>query len=328
MLETSARLLALLSLLQTRRDWSGSELADRLHITTRTVRRDIDKLRELGYPVDATVGVGGGYRLGAGAEMPPLLLDDQEVLAVALGLNEITTGSVSDMAEASAGALAKLRQVMPSRLRHRLDALTMEAVPRETRNPVSGATLTDIATACHRTERLRFDYRRGDGTESRREVEPYRLVRSGLRWYLIGWDLGRDDWRSFRVDRMEPKTPTGPRFVPRELPEGGATGYLSRSLGAVYRRASARVRVHAPLATVAAMVHDEWGTIEAGDENSCELVLFSTSLVSIARWLRAFDADFTILEPPELIDECRAVARYHDDVAARYLRAADAAERS
>ncbi|MAU84296.1 MAG: DNA-binding transcriptional regulator [Gordonia sp.] len=328
MLETSARLLALLSLLQTRREWSGSELADRLHITTRTVRRDIDKLRELGYPVDATVGVGGGYRLGAGAEMPPLLLDDQEVLAVALGLNEITTGSVSDMAEASAGALAKLRQVMPSRLRHRLDALTMEAVPRETRNPVSGETLTDIATACHRTERLRFDYRRGDGTESRREVEPYRLVRSGLRWYLIGWDLGRDDWRSFRVDRMEPKTPTGPRFVPRELPEGGATGYLSRSLGAVYRRASARVRVHAPLATVAAMVHDEWGTIEAGDENSCELVLFSTSLVSIARWLRAFDADFTILEPPELIDECRAVARYHDDVAARYLRAADAAERS
>lgn len=328
MLETSARLLALLSLLQTRREWSGSELADRLHITTRTVRRDIDKLRELGYPVDATVGVGGGYRLGAGAEMPPLLLDDQEVLAVALGLNEITTGSVSDMAEASAGALAKLRQVMPSRLRHRLDALTMEAVPRETRNPVSGETLTHIATACHRTERLRFDYRRGDGTESRREVEPYRLVRSGLRWYLIGWDLGRDDWRSFRVDRMEPKTPTGPRFVPRELPEGGATGYLSRSLGAVYRRASARVRVHAPLATVAAMVHDEWGTIEAGDENSCELVLFSTSLVSIARWLHAFDADFTILEPPELIDECRAVARYHDDVAARYLRAADAAERS
>ena len=328
MLETSARLLALLSLLQTRREWSGSELADRLHITTRTVRRDIDKLRELGYPVDATVGVGGGYRLGAGAEMPPLLLDDQEVLAVALGLNEITTGSVSDMAEASAGALAKLRQVMPSRLRHRLDALTMEAVPRETRNPVSGETLTHIATACHRTERLRFDYRRGDGTESRREVEPYRLVRSGLRWYLIGWDLGRDDWRSFRVDRMEPKTPTGPRFDPRELPEGGATGYLSRSLGAVYRRASARVRVHAPLATVAAMVHDEWGTIEAGDENSCELVLFSTSLVSIARWLHAFDADFTILEPPELIDECRAVARYHDDVAARYLRAADAAERS
>ncbi|MDY6808454.1 MAG: YafY family protein [Actinomycetota bacterium] len=328
MLETSARLLALLSLLQTRREWSGTELAERLNITTRTVRRDIDKLRELGYPVDATVGVGGGYRLGAGAEMPPLLLDDHEVLAVALGLNEITTGSVSDMAEASAGALTKLRQVMPSRLRHRLDALTMEAVPRETRYPVSGETLTEIATACHRAERLRFDYRRSDDTESRRDIEPYRLVRSGLRWYLVGWDLRREDWRSFRVDRMDPKTPTGPRFTPRELPEGGASGYLARSLGAVYRRASARVRIHAPLETVAAMVHDEWGTIEASDENSCELVLASTSLVNIARWLRAFDADFTILEPRELVDECRAVARYHDDVATRYRRAADAAEAS
>ncbi|MEE3852359.1 YafY family protein [Gordonia sp. LSe1-13] len=323
MLETSARLLSLLTLLQTRREWSGSELAERLSITTRTVRRDVDKLRELGYPVDATVGVGGGYRLGAGAEMPPLLLDDQEVLAVALGLNEITTGSVSDMAEASAGALTKLRQVMPSRLRHRLDALTMEAVPREERHPVSGAVLTEIATACHRGERLRFDYRRGDGVESRREIEPYRLVRSGLRWYLIGWDLGREDWRSFRVDRMEPKTPTGPRFTPRELPEGGATGFLTRSLGAVYRRASARVRVHAPMETVAAMVYDDWGTIEAGDEHGCELVLFSTSLVSIARWLRAFEADFTVLDPPELVDECRAVARYHDEVAARYRRAVD-----
>ncbi|WP_124711014.1 helix-turn-helix transcriptional regulator [Gordonia insulae] len=321
MLETSARLLALLTLLQTRREWSGSELADRLDITTRTVRRDIDKLRELGYPVDASVGVGGGYRLGAGAEMPPLLLDDQEVLAVALGLNEITTGSVADMAEASAGALTKLRQVMPSRLRHRLDALSMDAVPREARNPVSGDVLTEIATACHRSERLRFDYRRGDGAESRREVEPYRLVRSGLRWYLVGWDLGREDWRSFRVDRMEPKTPTGPRFTPRALPEGGATGYLSRSLGAVYRRASARVRIHAPMEEVAAMVDDAWGSIEAGDDKGCELTLFSTSLVSIARWLRAFDADFTVLDPPELIEECRAVASYHDGLADRYRRA-------
>ncbi|MGC4960028.1 helix-turn-helix transcriptional regulator [Gordonia sp. DT101] len=325
MLETSARLLALLTLLQTRRDWSGADLARRLEITTRTVRRDIDKLRELGYPVDATVGVGGGYRLGAGAEMPPLLLDDQEVLAVALGLNEITTGSVADMADASAGALTKLRQVMPSRLRHRLDALTMEAVPRESRTSVSGDVLTEIATACHRSERLRFDYRRGDGAESRREVEPYRLVRSGLRWYLVGWDLGREDWRSFRVDRMEPKTPTGPRFIPRDLPEGGATGYLTRSLGAVYRKASARVRIHAPMDVVEPMVDAAWGTIEAGDDQGCELVLFSTSLVSIARWLRAFEADFTVLGPPELVDECRVAARYHDDLAARYRRAVDGA---
>lgn len=322
MLETSARLLALLSLLQVRQEWTGTELADRLNITTRTVRRDVDKLRELGYPVDATVGVGGGYRLGAGAEMPPLLLDDQEVLAVALGLNAVTTGSVADMEEASVGALTKLRQVMPSRLRHRLDAIMVDAVPRESSSStVSAETLTEISTACHRCERLRFDYRKADGAETRREVEPYRVVRAGLRWYLVGWDLARDDWRSFRIDRMTPKTPTGPRFSPRELPEGGAAGYLAKSLGAVYRAATARVRIHAPVETIAPMVHDSWGTVEAGDEDSCEIQVYSTSLTSIARWLRAFDADFTILEPAELRAECAAVADQHDVMAARYRRA-------
>lgn len=326
MLETSARLLHLLSLLQTRREWSGQELADRLEITTRTVRRDVDKLRELGYPVDATVGVGGGYRLGAGAEMPPLLLDDQEVLAVALGLDAVTTGPVADMAEASAGALTKLRQVMPSRLRHRLDSLSLEAVPR-TRGQVtvSADVLTDIAATCHRHERLRFDYRRGDGTESRREVEPYRLVRNGMRWYLIAFDLGRDDWRSFRVDRMVPKIPTGPRFTRRELPEGAASRFLERSLGAVYRKSSARVRIHAPVETIGPMVSDAWGTLESGDEQTCELTLYSTSLTSIARWLHAFDADFTVLSPDALRDELAGVAEHHERVAARYRRACDAA---
>ncbi|GAA1482799.1 YafY family protein [Gordonia sinesedis] len=326
MLETSARLLHLLSLLQMRQEWSGQELAERLRITTRTVRRDVDKLRELGYPVDATVGVGGGYRLGAGAEMPPLLLDDQEVLAVALGLDAVTTGSVAGMAEASAGALVKLRQVMPSRLRHRLDALVVDAVPRDAgATSVSAETLTAIATTCHRRERLRFDYRRSDGAQSRREVEPYRVVRNGLRWYLFAWDLARDDWRSFRVDRMEPKTPTGPRFSPRELPEGGAAGYLERSLGEVYRKATARVRIHAPVDTVAPMVNDAWGTLEAGDDTSCELRVYSTSLHSIARWMHAFGADFTVIEPDELRTECRAVADHHDVLAARYRRACDAA---
>ncbi len=323
MLETSARLLQLLSLLQVRREWSGQELADRLQITTRTVRRDIDRLRELGYPVDATVGVGGGYRLGAGAQMPPLLLDDQEVLAVALGLDAVTTGPVSDMAAASAGALSKLRQVMPSRLRHRLDALALEAIPHEPRAAdVSAEVLTDIATTCHRYERLRFDYRRHDGTESRRDVEPYRLVRNGMRWYLVAFDPDRDDWRSFRIDRMVPKTPTGPRFVPRELPEGGASAFLERSIGAVYRAVSARVRMHAPLETIAPMMSDSWGTIEAGDESSCELRMYSSSLTSIARWMYAFGVDFTVMEPDALRDECRSVADYHDELAARYRRAA------
>ena len=328
MLETSARLLALLNLLQMRREWSGGELADRLQITTRTVRRDVEKLRELGYPVDASTGINGGYRLGARAEMPPLLLDDNEVLAVALGLNAISTGSVADMAEASTGALSKLRQVMPSRLRHRLDALDLDTVPRNgtvggarDADTVTAQTLTEIATACHRRERLRFDYCRRDGTETRRDVEPYRLVRNGSRWYLVGWDTERDDWRSFRVDRMQPKTPTGPRFSPRELPEGGAAAYLQRSLGSVYRRATARVRIHAPIETVAAQVFDEWGTVESGDETSCEVTVFSTSLASIARWLYAFDADFTVIEPAELRSECAARAEFHARAAQRYERA-------
>ncbi|MEO9327511.1 helix-turn-helix transcriptional regulator [Gordonia aurantiaca] len=325
MLETSARLLALLSLLQQRREWSGRELADRLDITTRTVRRDVDKLRELGYPVEANVGVRGGYRLGAGAEMPPLLLDDQEVLAVALGLDAVTTGAVADMAEASAGALAKLRQVMPSRLRHRLDALRIEAIPREApTTAVPADRLTDIATACHRRERLRFDYRRNDGEESRREVEPYRLVRNGNRWYLVGFDIARDDWRSFRVDRMEPRTPTGPRFTPRDLPDGGAAAFVKRGLGAVQHQATARVRIHAPLEEIAPMIHESWGTLESGDEDSCEVTVYSTSLTSIARWMYAFGADFTVIEPDELRAELAAVAEYHDEVARRYRRAIDA----
>ena len=304
MLETSARLLALLSLLQQRREWSGRELADRLEITTRTVRRDVGKLRDLGYPIEADVGVRGGYRLGAGAEMPPLLLDDQEVLAVALGLDAVTTGPVADMAEASAGALAKLRQVMPSRLRHRLDALRIEAVPRH--------------------ERLRFDYRRDDGDESRREIEPYRLVRNGNRWYLVGFDIGRDDWRSFRVDRMEPRTPTGPRFTPRELPAGGAAAFVARGLGAVHQRAAARIRVHAPLDEIAPMVHESWGTLETGTESGeagCVVAVHGSSFATIARWLYLFDADFTVLEPEELRDELAAVAEYHARIAARYRRA-------
>ena len=304
MLETSARLLALLSLLQQRREWSGRELADRLEITTCTVRRDVGKLRDLGYPIEADVGVRGGYRLGAGAEMPPLLLDDQEVLAVALGLDAVTTGPVADMAEASAGALAKLRQVMPSRLRHRLDALRIEAVPRH--------------------ERLRFDYRRDDGDESRREIEPYRLVRNGNRWYLVGFDIGRDDWRSFRVDRMEPRTPTGPRFTPRELPAGGAAAFVARGLGAVHQRAAARIRVHAPLDEIAPMVHESWGTLETGTESGeagCVVAVHGSSFATIARWLYLFDADFTVLEPEELRDELAAVAEYHARIAARYRRA-------
>jgi predicted DNA-binding transcriptional regulator YafY len=322
MLETSARLLRLLTLLQTRKEWSGAELADRLDVTARTVRRDVDKLRDLGYPVNAAVGVGGGYQLGAGAEMPPLLLDDDEALAVAFGLQSGATGPVIGIGEPSLRALTKLRQVMPSRLRHRLDALSVDVVARpELKSAVDAKLLATVASACHARERLRFDYRRHDGEEMRREVEPYRLVRSGMRWYLLAWDLGRDDWRSFRVDRMTPKIPTGPRFTPRDLPEGGAAAFVASGINRATTQARARVRLHAPIEQIAEMVHEDWGTLEGGDSDSCVVSLGSDSQASLAKWLSAFDVPFTVLEPAELREECHRLAQRHTMLAQRYTDA-------
>ncbi|MBD0323231.1 MAG: YafY family transcriptional regulator [Aldersonia sp.] len=322
MLETSARLLRLLTLLQTRKEWSGADLATRLDVTPRTVRRDVDKLRDLGYPVNASAGVGGGYQLGAGAEMPPLLLDDDEAVAVAFGLQSGAIGPVIGIGEPSVRALTKLRQVMPSRLRHRLDALEVDVVARPAaKSAVEAKLLATIASVCHARERLRFDYERHDGTQMRREVEPYRLVRSGARWYLVAWDVGRGDWRSFRVDRMTPKIPTGPRFTPRELPPDGAAEFVARGINRAYTQARARVRLHAPIEQIASMVHEDWGTLESGDEDSCIVALGSDSQRSLARWLAAFDVPFTVLEPDELRAECRALAQRHTMLAQRYAQA-------
>ncbi|OZC58287.1 DNA-binding transcriptional regulator [Rhodococcus sp. RS1C4] len=319
MRETSARLLKLLSLLQTRRDWAGADLADRLNVTPRTVRRDVDKLREIGYPVNATAGVGGGYQLGAGAEMPPLLLDDDEALAVAFGLQSAAGGSVAGIGEASLRALTKLRQVMPSRIQHRLDALRIDVVERTAVSAVDATVLSTVAGVCHNHERLRFDYRRHDGTEVRREVEPYSLVRSGARWYLLGWDLLREDWRSFRVDRLEPKIPTGPRFTPRPLPDGGAAAFVAAGIDRTFTRVQARIELAASIETIAPMVDEQWGTLESGSEDACTLILSGDSLASIARWLSAFDTPFTVLDPPELRDECLKVAQRHRLLSERYL---------
>lgn len=311
----------MLSLLQTRRDWSGTELADRLDITTRTVRRDVDRLRDLGYPIDGAVGVGGGYRLGAGAEMPPLLLADDEVLAVAIGLQSGATGSVTGLGEASLQALTKLRQVMPSRLRHRLDALDIDVLDRRPASSVDAATLTAVATVCHAHERLRFDYTTHDGASARREVEPYRLVRAGSRWYLVAWDISREDWRSFRVDRMEPKIPSGPRFVPRELPPGGAAHFVATGIDRAFAQARARVTLHASVEEIAPLVDPSWGILESVDDDTCEISLSGTTMESIARWLAAFDVDFAVIEPEELRAECRLLAERHSKLSRRYLQA-------
>jgi predicted DNA-binding transcriptional regulator YafY len=215
MLETSARLLRLLSFLQSRRDWTGSELAARLGVTTRTVRNDVARLRRLDYPIEARPGVDGGYRLGAGGVLPPLLLDDDEAVAIAIGLCSAVAGSITGIEETSLRALTKLRHVLPSRLRHRVDAFSSHTLTSAARGPlVDPAVLTVIASACQNHERLRFDYQVPAGAAERRSVEPHRLINSRQRWYLLAWDLERDGWWNFRVDRMRPRTPLAPVSCP------------------------------------------------------------------------------------------------------------------
>ncbi|WP_199239487.1 YafY family protein [Streptomyces sp. ICBB 8177] len=315
MLETSARLLRLLSLLQARREWSGAQLAERLEVTTRTVRRDVDRLRGLGYPVHATSGTAGGYRLGAGAELPPLLLDDEEAVAVALCLRTGASGGVAGMAETAARALAKLEQVLPSRLRHRVQATEAIAVSAQDGAPtVAQAVLTAIGAACRDHERLRFDYTGHDGRVGRREVEPHRLVHLARRWYLLAWDTERGDWRTFRVDRMVPATPTGPRFTPREPPPDAAA-YVARGVTSAVYRHRAVVTLHAPAERVAEYTTQGTATVEAVDDTRCVLRTGFASLDALAVYIALFGVEFEIHEPPELAARMREVGE-------RLLRAA------
>jgi predicted DNA-binding transcriptional regulator YafY len=317
MLETSARLLSLLSLLQSPRDWTGTELAARLEVSTRTIRNDVERLRTLGYPVHATRGAVGGYRLGAGANLPPLLLDDDEAVAVTVGLRTAAAGSVAGVEETSLRALAKLERVLPKRLRQRVSALQTYSVPVPADRPapaVSAATLILIAGACRDHERLRFDYRGHDGTASVRTVEPHRLVSWGRRWYLVAWDIEKHDWRTFRVDRIEPHTPLGPRFAPRELPGGDAAEYVSRRVSAAAWRYHARITVYAPAEQVVERISPAVGSVEAIDEHTCVLSTGADSIETMAVYLGMLGHDFTVTEPPELVDYLRTLS-------ARYQRA-------
>ncbi|AJT69933.1 hypothetical protein T261_8340 [Streptomyces lydicus] len=221
MIDTPGRLLRLLSLLQSPREWPGRELAQRLDVSPRTIRRDIDRLRELGYPVHATQGNTGGYRLTAGTAMPPLLLDDEEAVAIAIGLRTAAAGSVTGIEETSVRALAKLEQVLPSRLRRRVTVLQEAAVALPQGGPTADAGhLALIAAACVAHEKLRFTYRSANGQEARRLVEPHQLVAAGRRWYLVAHDCDRADWRTFRLDRLADPLRTGARVPPRDLPGG------------------------------------------------------------------------------------------------------------
>jgi predicted DNA-binding transcriptional regulator YafY len=312
-LETSARLLRLLTLLQSRRDWSGAGLADRLGVSPRTVRRDVDKLRFLGYPIEAIGGVGGGYRLAAGTAMPPLLLDDEEAVAVAVGLRTAAAGAVTGIAETSVRALAKLDQVLPSRLRHQVNTLGAAMVTMPVLgHTVDPSTLTAIAAAVRDRERLRFDY----GPAAVRDVEPYRLVHSGRRWYLFGWDTHRSDWRTFRVDRLALRVPNGPRFDPRPLPADDVATHVALGVTTHRYRYQAVLTMHGGAREVADEVPPTIGVVEPIDEHTCTLRIGSDSLDQLAVWTAAFGFEFEIREPPELIEHIRTLT-------ARLSRAVD-----
>jgi predicted DNA-binding transcriptional regulator YafY len=331
-LETSARLLRLLSLLQSRRDWRGTELAGRLGVGLRTVRRDIDRLRDLGYPVEATPGAAGGYWLGVGAALPPLLLDDEEAVAVAISLHTSAAGSVAGLEETSLRALTKLQQMLPSRLRHRISAFHATTVPltgpRSGPGTVDPDLLTAVAAACRDQRRLRLRYRgrndppgqddgtahddatsNGNGNGNMRNVEPHRLVHTPHRWYLLAWDTDRDDWRTFRVDRIEgPLGPPGARFTPRPLPADDVAAYVSQSISTAPYRYQARILMLAPAEEVARHSNPASGRLEAVDEHRCILHTGSNSLDELALYVGLKGFDFEVLDPPELVGALRALA--------------------
>ncbi|MEV6345142.1 YafY family protein [Actinoplanes sp. NPDC051851] len=307
MANTSARMLRLLSLLQTHRYWPGAELAGRLEVSPRTLRRDVDRLRELGYPVDASRGVAGGYQLQAGAAMPPLLLDDEEAVAIAVGLRSAAAGSVAGFEETSVRALAKVIQLLPPRLRRRIDALQAMTTPGVWGGgPVLDAiSLTTIAMACRGEERLRFEYTPPAGETLIRYVEPHRLVPLGRRWYLLAWDLDRGDWRSFRVDRLAAPALTGARFRPREIPGGDPVDWLRSRIRSIPSRYDVAVLMTADAAAVQDFLGPR-GTVQPVGEGTCRLRMSVDDLAWPVMVLGVLGVPFTVESPPELIDRVRA----------------------
>jgi predicted DNA-binding transcriptional regulator YafY len=270
-MDPTARILRLLSLLQTYRHWAGDELSDRLGVSPRTVRRDVDRLRELGYPVDTTRGTGGGYQLSAGTRIPPLLLDDDEAVAIAVGLRTAAGGGVTGIEETSLQALAKLQQVLPPKLRRRVDALAeaTETTVFTRRQPtVPADVLVAVAQACRGQEQLRFAYAAADGTQSSRLVEPHRLVARGPRWYLVAWDKDREAWRTFRADRLTRPFANGVRFTPRELPAEDAAAYVAQALRSVPQRHEALVAIPLPLEVAREQVPAWMGELTADGDRT------------------------------------------------------------
>jgi len=313
---TTQRVLTLLSLLQSRPVWTGPELAERLGVTTRSIRRDVERLRDLGYPVNAAQGVGGGYQLGAGRALPPLLLEDEEAVAVAVSLRLAAGGTVAGASEAALRTLTKLDQVMPPRLRSEVRAIqdaTATLVGAATE--VDGEVLLTLAKACRDLVRVRFGYDARDQTASERTVEPVRLVATGRRWYLMAWDVDREDWRTFRLDRMRKVKASTWRFKFREHPD--PVTYIQRSVSSSGYRVQAKVRISAPADEVRQRVSPTSGTVTRIDDRSCLLEAGADQLDPLAFHLSWLGFDFEVIEPPELKDSLRRLGQ-------RMVAAADA----
>ena len=313
MVQTSARLLALLSLLQVRREWTGQELADRLEVGPRTIRRDVDKLRSLGYPIEAAPGVAGGYRLGNGGELPPLLLDDAEAVAVAVGLRTAATGGIAGIEETSVRALTKLEQVLPSRLRRRVSALSDATSTFGVEGPqIDPEVLATLAGACRDQVRLRYSYVARDDQASQRIVEPAAVVYSGHRWYLVAFDLDRDDWRTFRLDRIRGRPRIGERGGRRVVPGGDPAAYVRERLrsareGEGIETAPGRIRVRVPAAGMRGRVPGRYATVEPDGETACIVTSRGAWSRGFLVWMAMLDEPMEVLDPPEMVAAARAV---------------------
>ncbi len=306
MLSSSTRLLRLLALLSTRRHWTGAALAESLQVHPRTLRRDIDRLRQLGYPVHASSGVAGGYAFRAGRDLPPLLLEDDEARAVSIALRTAT--AAGGVEEPALRALVKLEHAMPARLRQQMDVLRSAILPLGAPNPqVEAALLVALATACHEQLRVAFAYTDAQGQGSERNVEPQGLAHAQQRWYLVAWDCDRGDWRTFRVDRIDGAPRAGGHFAPRPSPDGGdLRAYVARSLAPPPATGPARVVLHAPHGRMARCIPASVGTLRARDVHSCELECAGHAPDTLVYWLMALDVEFEVLEPPGLADRLRA----------------------
>lgn len=311
-IDTPARLLRLLVLFSSRQSWSAQALVERLEVTPRTLRRDVTRLRHLGYPIESTTGRYGGYALGAGGRLPPLLLDDDEAVAVSVALRDLSRAADPVLGEAAVAAMAKLAQVLPSALRERVETLGKVSV-RLGRRAGRARTTTDVgvlmalARACRRQDRLRFEYRAGDQRTSRRHVEPYQLVSVQSRWYLVAFDLDRDDWRTFRVDRVEAPAPTGFANAARPVPDAAAL--VAEGVAVRVYSTQVHVRLWAPPEAAASEIPPTVGIIDPNSSDDLTtIVQIGGDADWIARFLASLPFRFEVLDSDEVRQELRVLA--------------------